>query len=69
MINYPLIEICIDQVEKNYNKVFSDYQELSEVIAKDLNETFSKEELLDYYENYYCCEQQEAKILYKNIIQ
>ncbi len=54
-MNYALIELCIDTIERNHNKVYTNYKELSELIRIEMKEVISEEEILDYYENYYCC--------------
>ncbi len=62
MPNYPLIEICIDKIEAKYNKVFTNYQELSELIKEQLKENISASDILEYYEKYYCVDCYESKL-------
>jgi hypothetical protein len=61
-MKYPLIEICIDTIEKRYNKVFTDYQELSGLIREQLKENISVSDILEYYEKYYYQKCIEAKV-------
>lgn len=67
MPNYPLIEICIDKIEAKHRRVFTNYQELSELIRTDLQENISASDILEYYEKYYCCESLDKRIHLKAI--
>lgn len=67
MLNYPLIEVCIDKIEKKYNKVFTNYSELSDLIRTELQENISEEDILEYYEKYYCTEVEDVKIHFKQL--
>lgn len=62
MTNYLLIENCIDDVESRTNKVYTDYAELAEKIEELLHVDITEDDILDYYENYYCCEQEDLKV-------
>lgn len=61
-MSYPLIEQCIDEVESMTSKVYTDYGELADRIQQLLGIDITKEDIIDYYENYYCCEQEDIKL-------
>lgn len=62
------LEVAIDLVEDKYKKVFTDYQELAEKICLNFKVDVTKEQILEYYEEYYCqIEKQDKKVQVKNL--
>lgn len=61
-MSYTVIEQSIDQVEAMTSKIYTDYAELADRIQQLLGLQITKEDIVDYYENYYCCEQEDLKI-------
>ena len=50
IFNPQIIELFISLTEKKYNKVFTDYKELSKVISKDFKIQITEKDIWNYYE-------------------
>lgn len=56
-------------IEKKYNKVFTDYEELASLLKKHLNINTTKEEIEHFEDNYYHqLEQEDRQLILKNIL-
>lgn len=67
LYNPQQLEIFIDLIEDKYNKVFTDYKELAEVISKDFKVHVNENDVWNYYENYYCLEIKDKEIHNKSL--
>jgi hypothetical protein len=65
--SFESIEVMIDLVQDKYDKVYTNYEELAEVINKNFNTKVSENDILNYYENYYDIDLEDKKIHYKTL--
>lgn len=64
------LESSIFLLEKKYNKVFTDYEELSLLLNKHFQIKITKDELYNYEDNYYSqLEKEDRELILKNVMQ
>lgn len=58
------LEVMIDLVHSKYNKVFTDYKELSDIINKEFNCNTTDSDIWNYYEP-----EVQDKIIHSQVLQ
>lgn len=66
-MNVQQLEVLIDLVESKSQKVYTNYQVLSEVINAEFKTQVTAKEILEYYENWYCLDQKDREIHNKSL--
>lgn len=57
-------------LEKKYNKVFTDYEELASLLNKHFQMNTTKEEITNFEDNYYSqLEKEDRELILKNVMQ